>query len=359
MSARVARLRAWLQAQELAAVLVTKRENIFYLSGFRGTAGMLILTPERNLLVSDFRYELQSAAQAPAWEFVLAEETIPQTVRSVLAGIGGRVGFAPAELSVVLWQELGGYDTGLPYGLVAAPDGVETLRLRKEPEELDRIRTAVQVTDAAYAHILPRIVPGVSERDLALEVEWHMRQHGAEAAAFDVIAATGAHSALPHATPGDRRLQPGDLLVLDFGARVAGYNADLTRTVAVAEATPTAQTIYRICWEAQQVGLQGAQPGGTGRDLDAVVRASITAAGYGAYFGHGTGHGVGVEVHEAPRLNRLSDQVLAAGMTVTIEPGIYLPGIGGVRIEDLICLTDTGCEVLSTAAKPAELPVVG
>ncbi len=358
MATRIERLRARMSEESLPAFLVTRPENVFYLAGFSGSAGMLVITPTHQLLLTDFRYLLHAAEVSPDWEVVQVDPRFDVTLRRVLSGLGvERVGFESDHLTVASYYQYGGDDASLPYVLTPAPELVEGLRLVKEPDELARIREAVRITDAAYQHVLNCAKPGISERELALEADWFMRHHGAQGPAFEIIIATGAHSALPHAEPDTRPLQSGDLVVVDMGACVAHYCADMTRTFAVGDPPPLACEIYRICLRAQLAGLDGIRAGITGRDADGIVRAVIEDAGYGAEFGHGTGHGVGLAIHEAPRLNRLSEEVLPAGTLVTVEPGIYLPDFGGVRIEDLCVLTATGVEVLTGTPKPPELPV--
>jgi Xaa-Pro aminopeptidase len=356
MHSRLERLRASLADRDLPALLVSHPANIYYLSGFTGSSGVLLVTADEIALISDFRYTLQAAAEAPAWRFVQSLHPPLVAAREELVSLGvPRVGFDDADVSVQHYHTLA---DDAPYALEPARGLVETLRLHKDADELARIREAVAITDGAYAHVCALARPGVTERTLALEAEWYMRTHGAQAAAFDIIIAAGAHAALPHAQPRDVALAPGDLVVVDMGARTRHYCADMTRTFAVAHATDTAREIYRACLAAQLAGLTRIHAGMTGREADAVVRDTIADAGYGDYFGHGTGHGVGVQVHEAPRLSRTSEDTLLPGMAITVEPGIYLPDMGGVRIEDLVVLTDTGLEVLTGAPKPAELPVL-
>jgi Xaa-Pro aminopeptidase len=345
---------------DLAWALITKRENILYLSGFSGSSGALLISADAQWLVSDFRYMAQASEEAPAWTFVCAERALLETVSQFLADHSIReVGFEPDAMSFADYTLLSGDEKAAPYVLRPTARLVEQLRLCKEPEELELIRQAVRITDEAYAHILTLVAPGVTEQELALAAEWYMRSHGADGLAFDIIVATGSHGALPHAQPGARALQPGDLVVVDMGARYHHYCADMTRTFAVAEATAIARKIYRVCVQGQLAGIANINGGMTGQAADQVVRAVIEQAGYGDYFGHGTGHGVGLEIHEAPRASRFTDDLLPSGATLTIEPGIYLPEIGGVRIEDLTVISDHGVEVLTAAPKPAELPVYG
>ncbi len=360
MQSRLARLQLRMDELSLPALLVTKYEHLLYLSGFSGSTGALLITPAHNYLLSDFRYELQAAQESPAWEFILAKDNLPQTLREQLTTSGLKViGVEADDLSLQCYQQLGGGDAEMPYCLQPTSGIIAPLREVKEPEELAHIREAVRITDDAYAHIVTLVRPGISESELALEAEWYMRKHGADGMAFDIIVAAGAHSALPHAQPGARVLQAGDLVVIDMGAKVSRYCADLTRTFAVATASPVAQEIYRVCLAAQLAGLTHIRAGMTGREADHIVREIIAQSGYGDAFGHGTGHGIGLEIHEAPRLRRLSDDTLLAGTTVTVEPGIYLQDVGGVRIEDSVVVGEKGVEVLTAAPKPTELPVFG
>ncbi|MHB0939168.1 MAG: M24 family metallopeptidase [Armatimonadota bacterium] len=359
MPNRLERLRAKMEALALPALLVTKREHLYYLAGFTGSTGVLIITAGKQLFLTDFRYVLQVGQEAPDWELVKVERSQAETVRETLSGLGvSSVGFEPDDLTVSLYEAYGGKDAALPYTLTPAPNPVEELRLVKDAEEIDAIRAATRITDDAYAHLLTHVKPGVTESELALEAEWYMRRHGAESA-FDIIVAAGPRGALPHAQPGERPLAVGDMVVVDMGARYRHYCSDMTRTFAVGSADDTARTIYHLCLQAQLAGVHGTRAGLTGREADAIVRDVITAEGYGDCFGHGTGHGVGLEVHEAPRLSRTGDAPLPAGCVVTIEPGIYLPEVAGVRIEDLCLVTETGVEILTGTPKPAELPIYG
>lgn len=361
MASRLERVRAALAERHLMALLVSKAENILYLSGFSGGAdGMLLITPDSHYLISDFRYQLQAEREAAEWPFVRAEGSLLATVRGLLDGLGApEIGIEADALTVTQYRALGGDAPEAAYSLLPAGGIVETLRLVKDPTELAAIRKAAQLVDDAYLHLLAKVAVGVTERVLALEAEWYMRQHGAQGVSFDLIVAGGPNSALPHAQPTDRPLRAGDLVVCDMGARVGHYCSDMTRTFAVKKASATAREIYQVCLEAQLAGLRGLHGGMTGDAADSLVRDVIDVAGYGAQFGHGTGHGVGLAVHESPRLRPGAEEMLPVGAVVTVEPGIYLPKQGGVRIEDLVVLTATGVENYTTAPKPAELPIYG
>lgn len=360
---RIAQLRTRLEALALPAMLITRPENCFYLSGFKSSAPtelevVLVVTGDRQLLITDSRYLLQAEADAPGWTLAPVEERMAITISQVLGTLDvAQIGFEPDALTVDLYQQIGGGDAAVSYSLVPASGLLEAQRLIKDPEELLLIRQAVHVTDLAYAQVVASAKPGVTEEELALEAEWVMRRHGAEGVAFEIIVAAGEHSALPHARSGSRALSHGDLVVVDMGARVAHYCADMTRTFAVGTAKATAAEIYRLCYTAQTTGARQIRAGMSGREADSIVRSVIERGGYGSYFGHGTGHGVGLAIHEAPRLSRFADAQLPVGAIITIEPGIYLPGVGGVRIEDLCVLTANGVEILSESPKPAELPV--
>lgn len=364
MESRIERLRARMKTLGLPAMLITKFEHCLYLSGFHGSSPLeleaaLVITDDQQLLITDFRYLLQAEAEAPAWSLVQVTERLPNTVRQVLADLHlPTVGFEPDHLSVALYQQFGGAGDAA-YTLTPAPGLLEALRLVKDRDELEAVRQAVHLTDLAYLRVLELARPGVTESELALAAEWTMRQGGADGVAFEIIVAAGEHSALPHAKTGPTALKRGDLVVVDMGARYANYCADMTRTFALGDASDTARAIYRLCYEAQVTGTQQIRAGMTGREADGLVRDVIARGGYAEAFGHGTGHGVGLEIHEAPRLSRFADQELPVGALITIEPGIYLPGVGGVRIEDLCVLTANGVEILTGTDKPAELPVYG
>jgi Xaa-Pro aminopeptidase len=266
-----------------------------------------------------------------------------------------RLGFEEAYMSVRQHRRLREL---LPdrVQLVGVVDVIERLRAVKEAAEVDSMRSAAALADDALRWLLERGLVGRTERELALDLEQRMRSQGAEDPSFPAIVAAGAHGALPHASPRDVEVSRGELVVIDWGARVDGYNSDCTRTVAAGAPSGEASSVYEVVLEAQLAGVGAVMRGAVGRDVDGAARAVIEAAGHGGGFGHGLGHGVGLEVHEDPRLSQRSDDVLAAGNAVTVEPGIYLPGRFGVRIEDLVIVSDDGCEILSSIGK--ELTVV-
>ena len=354
---RLACLRGLMGEAELDGVVVSAPSNVFYLSGFRGSAGTLLISPERAVLLSGFRYRLQAREQARDFEFVdVARRLVGGAGRLALEAGLKRLGYDPAHLSCELREQLAEGAEGVE--LAASPGLVEGMRAVKSPEEVELIRTAAGLGDRVLAHMMTLLRPGARERDIALEGEFLMRREGAEAAAFDLIVASGPRSALPHAETGERELGAGDLVVMDIGARVNGYCSDMTRTFAVGKASSQGEEIYRVVYRAQRAGAEAVKAGVSGGEVDAIARAVIGDAGYGEAFGHGLGHGVGIEVHEAPRLGQNEEGELVCGNVVTVEPGIYLEHVGGVRLEDLLVVGGEGAETLTGSALPAELPVV-
>jgi len=346
---RVDSLRALMDERGVEAMLIHKAENRRHLTGFTGSAGFALITARDALLLVDFRYVEQAGAEAPGFEVIRADRQFIDTLAEVVAVRGlSRIGFESDGLSYQQYDEFG---RRLAPATLVPVDAVDRLRWVKDRDEIDRITRAVEIADRAFAHVRGMLRPGVVEREIALEMEFFMRRHGAEKEAFETIVASGPRSALPHGRAAGRTLQAGDFVTLDFGAVVAGYVSDCTRTVVLTEASAKHEEIYGIVLRAQQEALAGIKPGMTGREADAVARAVIADAGYGEAFGHGLGHGVGLAVHEGPTLSPREEATLAPGMVVTVEPGIYLPGWGGVRIEDLVVITPDGCRSLTRAPK--------
>lgn len=349
---RLTKLREKLVDQELDAILISHPANRRYLSGFTGSAGTLIVSQDRAMLATDFRYYEQVEKQALQFELVKIKDRFTALLPNSVSELGiRRLGFESKSLTVDVHQDLA---DALPdgVGFVATWDIVEELRSVKDGDELAAIRRAIALADAAFAHVADFMQPGMTERQVAWELESYMRTHGADRVGFDIIVAAGPNGAMPHARASDRVIQAGEPMVMDFGAVVDGYCSDLSRTVALGEADGRYQEVYEVVLQAQQAALRGIRPGMTGQEADAIARRVIVDAGYGDAFGHGLGHGVGLEVHEKPSVGRLSDKdVLQPGMVFSVEPGIYLPGEFGVRIEDLVLLREDGPEALSQAAK--------
>ncbi len=353
---RLDRLRSVLQRTGTEALLVTSALNRKYMTGFTGTSGFALVTARGDaVLLSDFRYRTQAPEQSPDYRFAETDQMKPYlTLHEVLRELGiRRLGFEQQHVTVgahaAMNRELEGIE------LVATDGLVESLRMIKDEGELAVIREACKLADDTFSHVLPMLKPGVSERDIALEIELFMRRRGASGTSFETIVASGVRSSMPHGVASDKRLGAGELVTLDFGALYNGYCSDLTRTVYLgggdSAALARAKEIYDIVLEAQLAALAVLKPGMTGAEGDKAARDVIERYGYGAMFGHGTGHSFGMEIHESPRLNRTGAVVLEPGMVVTVEPGIYLPEFGGVRIEDDVVLVEGGIEVLTHSSK--------
>ena len=346
---RLIRARSLLSEQGLDALLVHQAANRTYLSGFTGSAGIALITALEALLLVDFRYTEQAASEAREFEVIKADRQFIETLTEVVRGRGlRRLGFESEIVSVKQHRDYA--DRLAPAELVPV-EGVDRLRWVKDADELARIEQAVAIADAAFAHVQSLLQPGAVERDIAVELEFFMRRHGAEKEAFETIVASGPRSALPHGRASDRVLQAGDFVTIDFGAVYRGYVSDCTRTVVLGSASPKHQQIYATVLAAQRAALAGIRPGMTGKAADGIARTIIAEAGYGEAFGHSLGHGVGLIVHEGPTLSPREEAVLAPGMVVTVEPGIYLAGWGGVRIEDLAVVTEEGCRSVTRAPK--------
>ena len=354
---RVDRLRGLLEREQLDALLVTSAPNRRYLSGFTGSAGSLIVTRDRALLLSDFRYQEQAGQEAPGWEFRLVkppEMPQPKLVATVASELGlASAGFEADDVSVALHDKLQGVFAELaPAAKLRATEGlVGELRVVKDADELATLRRAIAITDGAFASVRSRLRPEMRERDVAWELEKAMREAGAHGLAFPIIVAAGANGARPHARAGDEQLGVGRTVTMDFGALVDGYHADMTRTVILGEAGEKFAEVYRTVLDAHEHAAAHIRPGMIGKDADALARERIAAAGYGEHFGHGLGHGVGLQIHEGPWVNRSDEEALPVGAVFSVEPGIYLPGWGGVRIEDLVVLGEDGTRRLTGASK--------
>ena len=355
--ARADRLAALIEERELDVLLVTSLVNVRWLTGYTGSNGVaLVGGPGLRCFVTDFRYVAQAEQQVHGFERRVGEQDLLDDAIAALPAGDVRLGIEDQHMAVRTFDRL---REALPdrVELVPAGGAVERLRETKDAEEVARIRAAAELADAALARTLQDGLRGRTERAVALALEQEMRRLGAQRPSFDTIVASGPHGALPHAVPRDAEIADDRLVTIDWGAELDGYCSDCTRTFAVGEPGARAREIYALVLRAQQAGLDAVRAGVSGRDADAAARRLIEEAGYGERFGHGLGHGVGLEIHEAPRLSRASDATLAAGHVVTVEPGVYLPGELGVRIEDLVLVADDGCERLN--GLPKDLVVVG
>lgn len=353
-AARRARLAARFDELGVDALLVTRQVNVRYLTGFSGSNGQLVATTDGGIFLTDSRYEEQSRREVPDLRTELYQRDLIPRLGELCREYGlRRIGFESGGLTYRTWRRLdeeGGLD------LVATEDEVERLRWAKDAGEIALIERAQQITDEAFERVIGKLVEGVTERQVALELDLTMRQLGAERVGFDTIVAFGEQSAEPHHGPNERALRRGDVIKVDFGCVVDGYHSDMTRTVAFGEPSAEIRKIHEVVRRAQQEGIEAIRAGSTGGTADEAARKVIRDAGYGERFGHGLGHGVGLEIHEGPSLRRESEDVLPVGAVVTAEPGIYLPGVGGVRIEDMVVVEDGGGRPLPSS--PRDLRVV-
>ncbi len=351
---RLEKLRRGLAERELGAILISQAANRRYLSGFVGTAGHLLISPHRAVLATDFRYTEQARDQAAGFEVVEIKGDVGHWLPGLLPELTpNRLGFEAGDVTFAAYRRMeeAAGKIGPRPELVPTEGLVESLRAVKEPGELEHLSRAAGLSDAAMEHLTSFIRPGITEIEAAWEVERYMREQGSERVPFSPIVASGPNAALPHARPGPRAISAGEPVVIDIGAQVAGYASDLSRTLCLDGGDRKFAEVYGVVQGAQQAALEGVRPGMTGEEADRLSRRIIEEAGYGGAFGHGLGHGVGLGEHEGPRLGPNSPDLLEEGMVFTIEPGIYLPGWGGVRIEDMVVLGKDGPRTLSQAEK--------
>lgn len=358
---RIRRVRSELDKRQLDVLLVSQPENRRYLSGFTGSAGFLLISKAETFLLSDFRYMTQGPQQAPEYEFIRIERGFPRKgLGPTLDRLtGSRIGFEAADMTVAghsAWLE-GVHEAGDKAELLPTEGLVEDLRAIKDDGELAIIAEAVRIVDDAWAKLIERIKPGMTERDVAWKLEQLIREEGAESLSFPTIIASGPNAAKPHHGISEREIQAGEPIVCDFGAKYAGYCSDITRTVCIGEPDGRFNEIYDLVLKAQLTAERDILPGIAASRGDQYARDVIAAAGYGEQFGHGLGHGVGLEVHEAPTMGPSGTLTLAPCMTVTVEPGVYLPDWGGVRIEDLCFVRNNGLEVVNRASKDPRIGV--
>ncbi|MDX6285431.1 MAG: hypothetical protein QOG53_916 [Frankiales bacterium] len=351
---RRARLREQLLRSDAGAALVTHLVNVRYLSGFTGSNAALMISGEGAVLVTDGRYETQVHDEAPDVDVVIDRELLRALVARAAQLHVRRIAFEDQHLTVAAHDTLTSAVGDM--SLVKLGGVIESLRAVKDDSEIETLRAACAATDAAYAAMLQQARPGITERDLARLLEEHMRDHGAESPAFETIVASGPNGALPHHRAGDRSLRSGDFVTCDFGAKVDGYHADMTRTFAIGQIDEWQREVYGVVAAAQDAGKAAISVNAGCREVDGVARAVVDATAYAGRFVHGLGHGVGLEIHESPWLGLTAQGSLQIRNAVTVEPGVYLPDRGGVRIEDTLVVRDNGAEVLTQS--PRELIVV-
>jgi Xaa-Pro aminopeptidase len=352
---RISRLRAELQRRGLDALVVSLLPHVRYLTGFTGSNGITLVKPRSVSLYTDSRYGRQAGRETRGIRCRIVSGELAEVLGKDLASMGNvKVGFESLHLPVHSYDILRKNAPRVRF--VASKGIVESLASVKEKQEIGSIRRAVAISDLVFGEILGRVRPGVSERDIAAEVSFLHKRFGGEGDAFEPIVAAGRRSALPHARPAGRVLRSGEHILLDFGCTVDGYHSDMTRVIAVGRVSSRVRRMHAAVLDAREVAISAARAGVAVRELDAMVRKRLRSSGLSRFFVHSLGHGIGLQIHERPRISTLSDEVLAAGNVVTIEPGVYVPSVGGVRIEDDLLIKADGCEVLNRASR--ELLVV-
>lgn len=346
---KLRRLRDQFDEQNIDAILITNPVNRRYITNFTGSSGVALITKTEQYLITDFRYIEQAKKQAENFTIIRHERDIEDEINRLLDKLNvSRLGFEEEYITYAKYRK---YDNLFSVQLMPVNNLIESIRLIKTDEEINIIKKAAKIADLAFEHILKYIKPGITEIDVATELEYFMRKQGASSSSFDIIVASGWRSALPHGVASTKVIEEGELVTLDFGAIYDGYVSDITRTIAVGKISDELTKIYHIVKEAQQKGLDGIKPKMTGKEADALTRDYIEEQGYGEFFGHSTGHGIGLEVHEGPALSPRSETILEKNMVVTVEPGIYVPNVGGCRIEDDIVITEHGNERLTYSTK--------
>jgi len=351
---RLRKLRKSIAEKGLDALLISQPENLRYLSGFTGSSGWLLISGQNAILATDFRYVEQAKEESPEFEIIQTKQELRDWLPGLVSDLGGhKLGFETNSISYGIFNKLSEAIKTRQGNLelVSTTGIVEQLRSIKEPEELGFIKKAVELVDAIFEQAKTIIRPGITEKEAAWEIEKILRQEGSEGMPFEIIVASGSNSALPHARPTEKIIRSGEPVLIDMGARISGYCSDFSRTLFLGKADKTLQKIYNIVLKAQTTAIEEVESGMDASQADQLARSVVEQAGYGDAFGHGLGHGVGLAVHEFPTLGPSSSDSLADGMVFTIEPGIYLAGQGGIRIEDMVVLEKGKAKVLSKAKK--------
>ena len=354
MNKRLEKLRQAMAGNNVDALLVSQADNRYYLSGFDGSAGYLLITPKKALLATDFRYLEQASSQASGYEIIRIKSRFSEWLPELIAGLGmKKLGFEAEDITVATHRQLEEALKGnIPeIELVPLTGTVASLRMTKEPVEIECIARAAAIADTAYAHIENTIAAGMTENQVAWEIEKSLRENGSQTVPFEIIVASGPNAARPHHQPEDRVIRPGEPVLIDTGARYRGYASDLSRTICIGNPDDTFLKIYRTVLDAQEAAMAIITRGMTGQQGDSAARIVIEKAGYADHFGHSLGHGVGLAAHELPRLSTSSEDILDDGMVFTVEPGIYLSGWGGIRIEDTVVMEGSKARPISQARK--------
>jgi Xaa-Pro aminopeptidase len=356
LTERLRKIKEILREKDLDGLMLTDETSRFYASGMRSSAGIVLITPKENVFITDFRY-IEAAKEKLGASFRLEESTLERKYASIVNEILPRAKRLGVESDILTvksaeaWKRAFEKLGNKSVVLIPAEEGIHALRAVKDWSEIASMRAAQRIAEKVFWEILPLLRPGVSERDICAEIVFRLIKNGAERMSFDPIAASGPNGSKPHSATTGRLIERGDFVTLDFGCVYEGYCSDMTRTVAVGEASGEMRDIYGIVLNAQAAGIAAAKAGVAGKEIDAAARSVITGAGYGDYFGHGFGHGLGLKVHEPPNANPTEARMLPAGAVISAEPGIYLPGKFGVRIEDVILITETGCENFTSVPK--------
>ncbi|MGY4105640.1 M24 family metallopeptidase [Ignavigranum ruoffiae] len=346
---RIEKVREYLAKEQLDGIWVSNSKNLRYLANFTGSAGEVIITADKAYFITDFRYTEQAGQQAKGFEIVIHKGDLYQSLADIMTKDGiKKLAIEADELSLSLYRKVADI---FPAELIETQNVIENIRLIKDEAELEILKEACKITDEAFDHILTFIKPGVSEIAVANELEHFLKGKGAEGMSFDTIVASGVRSAMPHGVASEKLIEQGDMVTLDFGCYYKGYSSDITRTIAVGEVDPKLKEIYQIVLDAHLKVIAEAKAGMTGKEIDAIARDYITEKGYGEYFGHSTGHGLGLDVHEQPAVSVRGENVILENMVITDEPGIYIAGLGGVRIEDDLIIHKDGVESINRSAK--------
>lgn len=348
LETRIKQIRNLLHQNSLDGILIEKPENRRYVAGFTGTTGSVLITRQEALFFTDFRYTVQAKQQCNGYKIIEISRTYPLTDALKELDLN-RLGIEEDYMTYGKYIDYKEKLTAIE--LVPLKGALIKLRSIKSQEEIELIQRAASIADDCFSHILSYIKPGMRELEIALEIEYFMKKRGASGLSFESIVASGQRSSLPHGVASDKIVEAGDLITLDFGCIFNGYCSDMTRSFVLGQATEKQKEIYHIVLEAQEAALKAVAPGIKGKELDQIARDIIKQKGYGEFFGHGLGHGVGLEIHELPHVNSLGEIDMEPGMVITIEPGIYIPEFGGVRIEDLVVVTESGFRVLSKSKK--------
>jgi Xaa-Pro aminopeptidase len=351
MRNRIKRLQKVVAKENLDFLLVSFLPHVRYLSGYSGTNGIILVSPGGSVFLTDFRYREQAGQQVKGMKVTVAERDLFSSLSNLpqLKGRRVKLGFETDHLSCSVYRKL---KSLLPDCLLVPTEKiVEFLTVKKDESEIERIRQAAKITDRVFSEILDFVKPGVRELELSAELEYRMKRYGSAAPSYETIVASGTRSAMPHGVASRKKIARNEFVTFDFGAVFEGYTADLTRTVVAGKANKKQKEVYNVVLRAEKLAISKARSGMKACDLDRTARSVIKRAGFGKHFGHGLGHGIGLVIHDNPAVNSTNQQLLEAGMVITIEPGVYIPNWGGVRIEDDVLITPRGCKVLTTSEK--------